>query len=94
MMRYDSPTPRSKPGPTPEGLFEMNNADAEQTTPTGKVSRAKKGKPVHVYTRAEHLRRHQSSHREPKFQCPICQRCFYRKDLLERHYKRHEGETD
>ncbi|KAJ9413570.1 hypothetical protein QL093DRAFT_2484728 [Fusarium oxysporum] len=79
----------------------MNNADAEQTTPTGKVSRAKKGKPVHVcgecqkvYTRAEHLRRHQSSHREPKFECPICQRRFYRKDLLERHYKRHEGETD
>ncbi|KAJ0131649.1 hypothetical protein HZ326_25255 [Fusarium oxysporum f. sp. albedinis] len=69
--------------------------DDFQSTPTGKVSKAKKGKPVHVcsecqkvYTRAEHLRRHQSSHQEPQFECPVCQRRFHRKDLLERHYKR------
>ncbi|KAI1067920.1 hypothetical protein LB506_012998 [Fusarium annulatum] len=35
-------------------------------------------------------RRHQSSHQEPQFECPVCQRRFHRKDLLERHYKRHE----
>lgn len=33
-------------------------------------------------------RRHQSSHQEPQFECPVCQRRFHRKDLLERHYKR------
>ncbi|KAH7200787.1 uncharacterized protein BKA55DRAFT_580640 [Fusarium redolens] len=41
-----------------------------------------------VYTRAEHPRRHQASHQEPQFECPVCQRRFHRKDLLERHYKR------
>ncbi|KAH7259374.1 uncharacterized protein BKA55DRAFT_639345 [Fusarium redolens] len=73
----------------------MDSYDDVQSTPTGKVSKAKKGKPVHVcsecqkvYTRAEHLRRHQSSHQEPQFECPVCQRRFHRKDLLERHYKR------
>ncbi|EGU85595.1 hypothetical protein FOXB_03884 [Fusarium oxysporum f. sp. conglutinans Fo5176] len=73
----------------------MDSYDDFQSTPTGKVSKAKKGKPVHVcsecqkvYTRAEHLRRHQSSHQEPQFECPVCQRRFHRKDLLERHYKR------
>ncbi|KAH7187096.1 hypothetical protein BKA60DRAFT_587860 [Fusarium oxysporum] len=39
-------------------------------------------------------RRHQVSHQEPQFECPVCKRRFHRKDLLERHYKRHEGETD
>ncbi|EWZ30713.1 hypothetical protein FOCG_07854 [Fusarium oxysporum f. sp. radicis-lycopersici 26381] len=41
----------------------MDSYDDFQSTPTGKVSKAKKGKPVHVcsecqkvYTRAEHLR--------------------------------------
>ncbi|KYG13570.1 hypothetical protein FVEG_17625 [Fusarium verticillioides 7600] len=95
-------------------LVSMDNYEDDfQSTPTGKVSKAKKGKPVHVcsecqkvYTRAEHLRynfytytrdedsmltlerRHQSSHQEPQFECPVCQRRFHRKDLLERHYKR------
>ncbi|KAH7194588.1 hypothetical protein DER44DRAFT_903238 [Fusarium oxysporum] len=76
----------------------MDSYDDFQSTPTGKVSKAKKGKPVHVcsecqkvYTRAEHLRRHQSSHQEPQFECPVCQRRFHRKDLLERHYKRLRG---
>ncbi|KAK1750827.1 putative transcription factor TDA9 [Echria macrotheca] len=45
---------------------------------TGRVSRAKKGVPVHVcdickpaktFTRAEHLRRHQLSHQTPGFSC-------------------------
>ncbi|KAH7251322.1 hypothetical protein BKA59DRAFT_524510 [Fusarium tricinctum] len=71
------------------------------TTPHGKVSKAKKGKPVHVcsecqkvYTRAEHLRRHQSSHDEPQYQCQVCDRRFFRKDLLERHFRRHEDEMN
>ncbi|KAH7183594.1 uncharacterized protein B0J16DRAFT_345994 [Fusarium flagelliforme] len=68
-------------------------------TPNGKVSKAKKGKPVHVcsecqkvYTRAEHLRRHQTSHEEPQYQCQVCDRRFFRRDLLERHFRRHEEE--
>ncbi|KAK2123946.1 hypothetical protein NOF04DRAFT_1373359 [Fusarium oxysporum II5] len=79
----------------------MDSYDDFQSTPTGKVSKAKKGKPVHVcsecqkvYTRAEHLRRHQSSHQEPQFECPVCQRRFHRKDLLERHYKRIQGRQE
>ncbi|KAM0288777.1 hypothetical protein ACHAO9_006842, partial [Fusarium lateritium] len=47
-----------------------------------------------VYTRAEHLRRHQSSHDEPQYQCQVCDRRFFRKDLLERHFRRHEEEMN
>ncbi|KAI2623800.1 hypothetical protein GGS21DRAFT_533404 [Xylaria nigripes] len=67
---------------------------------TGRVSRAKKGVPVHTcdvckppktFTRAEHLRRHQLSHKPASFQCPYqkCGRVFYRQDLLTRHIHRH-----
>ncbi|KAK7429617.1 hypothetical protein QQZ08_003812 [Neonectria magnoliae] len=68
---------------------------------TGKISKAKKGVPVHncdqcvkTFTRAEHLRRHQLSHAPPDLCCrvPNCGRTFYRKDLLERHMQRHEQE--
>ncbi|KAK3394897.1 hypothetical protein B0H63DRAFT_386746 [Podospora didyma] len=66
---------------------------------TGRVSRAKKGVPVHVcdkckpaktFTRAEHLRRHQLSHQTPQFPCtyPNCERAFHRPDLLARHQQR------
>ncbi|OTB07070.1 hypothetical protein M426DRAFT_93805 [Hypoxylon sp. CI-4A] len=68
---------------------------------TGRVSRAKKGVPVHTcdickppktFTRAEHLRRHQLSHQTPKFPCtfPGCDKAFHRADLLARHSQRHE----
>ncbi|KAI0386694.1 hypothetical protein F5Y04DRAFT_275145 [Hypomontagnella monticulosa] len=68
---------------------------------TGRVSRAKKGVPVHTcdickppktFTRAEHLRRHQLSHRNPGFPCtyPGCDKAFHRADLLARHAQRHE----
>ncbi|KAK1828153.1 putative transcription factor TDA9 [Podospora conica] len=72
---------------------------------TGRVSRAKKGVPVHVcdicrpaktFTRAEHLRRHQLSHQNPGHACnyPGCDRTFHRPDLLARHQQRHEQEGD
>ncbi|PTB77993.1 hypothetical protein M440DRAFT_1182170 [Trichoderma longibrachiatum ATCC 18648] len=71
---------------------------------TGRVSRAKKGVPVHTcdvcrppktFTRAEHLRRHQLSHQPPELSCTVsgCKKVFYRKDLLDRHLQRH-GEHD
>ncbi|KAI4592159.1 hypothetical protein KJ359_011487 [Pestalotiopsis sp. 9143b] len=72
---------------------------------TGRVSRAKKGVPVHTceicrppktFTRAEHLRRHQLSHQTPQYPCtyPGCERAFHRADLLARHATRHELEGD
>ncbi|KAK4229429.1 hypothetical protein QBC38DRAFT_109534 [Podospora fimiseda] len=71
---------------------------------TGRVSRAKKGVPVHVcdickphktFTRAEHLRRHQLSHGTPQFPCPRCDKAFHRQDLLTRHQQKtdHAGEA-
>ncbi|KEY69978.1 hypothetical protein S7711_03996 [Stachybotrys chartarum IBT 7711] len=71
------------------------------TPVTGRVSRAKKGVPVHIcdqcrppktFTRAEHLRRHQLSHSPPSLVChvPGCDKVFHRKDLLDRHQQRHD----
>ncbi|KAI1876288.1 uncharacterized protein JN550_001784 [Neoarthrinium moseri] len=71
---------------------------------TGRVSRAKKGVPVHTcdicrppktFTRAEHLRRHQLSHQTPGYPCtyPGCDRAFHRADLLARHATRHEQDV-
>ncbi|EMC92099.1 hypothetical protein BAUCODRAFT_27452 [Baudoinia panamericana UAMH 10762] len=67
-------------------------------TRTGRVSRASKGQRVHdckacgkIYTRAEHLRRHEQNHKPGAFLCdvPRCGRSFYREDLLTRHKERH-----
>ncbi|KAI6379420.1 hypothetical protein MCOR25_002004 [Pyricularia grisea] len=72
---------------------------------TGRISRARKGQPVHVcdicrpaktFTRAEHLRRHQLGHGTPQFPClvPGCDRAFHRADLLVRHQQKHqEGDS-
>ncbi|KAI0186768.1 fungal-specific transcription factor domain-containing protein [Xylaria flabelliformis] len=85
----------------------MTSAPGESSIPvkltpiTGRVSRAKKGVPVHIcdtckppktFTRAEHLRRHQLSHKPAAFQCPYrgCEKTFHRQDLLSRHTQRHE----
>ncbi|KIV83028.1 hypothetical protein, variant [Exophiala sideris] len=71
-------------------------------TPTGRVSKAKKGKRVHacefpgcgkVFTRAEHRRRHELNHNpEALFPCtrPGCRKAFHRIDLLQRHQERHD----
>ncbi|KAL2149160.1 hypothetical protein VTH82DRAFT_8508 [Thermothelomyces myriococcoides] len=73
------------------------------TPKTRRISKAKKGLPVHVcdicqppkiFTRAEHLRRHQLGHKEPQFQCPGCERAFHRADLLARHQQKHEHIKD
>jgi uncharacterized Zn-finger protein len=37
-----------------------------------------------VYSRAEHLRRHQYNHQGSQL-CKICNKAFYRDDLLARH---------
>ncbi|KAL2264938.1 hypothetical protein VTJ83DRAFT_7448 [Remersonia thermophila] len=73
------------------------------TPKTGRISKAKKGLPVHVcdicrppktFTRAEHLRRHQLSHEAPQYRCPGCDKAFHRPDLLARHQQKHEHEGD
>ncbi|KAA8905377.1 hypothetical protein FN846DRAFT_10554 [Sphaerosporella brunnea] len=71
----------------------------EGITPTQRISRAKKGKRVHachhpgcekIFTRAEHLRRHQLNHSpEVYYKCELCERTFVRQDLLTRHTERH-----
>ncbi|KAM3511393.1 hypothetical protein MY11210_004943 [Beauveria gryllotalpidicola] len=79
----------------------MGEPGVKLTPITGRVSRAKKGVPVHTceicrppktFSRAEHLRRHQLSHKPPDLTCsvPGCNKAFHRKDLLERHQQRHE----
>ncbi|KIY02814.1 uncharacterized protein Z520_01279 [Fonsecaea multimorphosa CBS 102226] len=74
-------------------------------TPTGRISKAKKGKRVHacefpgcgkVFTRAEHRRRHELNHNpEALFPCtrPGCRKAFHRMDLLQRHQERHDLES-
>ncbi|KAF7946673.1 hypothetical protein EAE96_009664 [Botrytis aclada] len=73
------------------------------TPVTGRISRAKKGIPVHTcddcrktFTRAEHLRRHKLSHGKPAYPCTFeeCERTFHRPDLLARHLNRHETQGE
>ncbi|KAK4194583.1 hypothetical protein QBC40DRAFT_259872 [Triangularia verruculosa] len=100
---YGSPASSSSIGGGP--MRPMPNHPPSDTMPmrltpiTGRVSRAKKGVPVHVcelckpaktFTRAEHLRRHQLSHEEPQFRCPSCDKAFHRQDLLTRHQQKNE----
>ncbi|KAJ5697699.1 hypothetical protein N7488_011383 [Penicillium malachiteum] len=70
-----------------------------------KVSKAKKGKRVHacefpgcvkVFTRAEHRRRHELSHRSKKtYVCSYegCAKAFHRSDYLTQHMARHDPES-
>ncbi|KAI5788908.1 hypothetical protein DFH27DRAFT_214505 [Peziza echinospora] len=74
------------------------SASIKDGNPTPRVSRAKKGKRVHgcphhgcdkIFTRAEHLRRHQLNHNtDVYFKCNMCDRTFVRHDLLSRHQER------
>ncbi|KAI0473012.1 hypothetical protein GGR56DRAFT_667274 [Xylariaceae sp. FL0804] len=86
----------TRPAPTSRG---ESNMPVRLTPITGRVSKAKKGVPVHTceicrppktFTRAEHLRRHQLVHKTPNFQCtfPGCDKTFFRQDLLARHAQR------
>ncbi|KAF5025236.1 hypothetical protein F66182_2702 [Fusarium sp. NRRL 66182] len=99
----------SEPGPSSNSPMRPLTAGAAGGEPhvkltpiTRKISKAKKGVPVHTcnqcpktFSRAEHLRRHQLSHSPPDLCCPIahCNKTFYRKDLLDRHIQRHEHDS-
>ncbi|KJZ78707.1 hypothetical protein HIM_02098 [Hirsutella minnesotensis 3608] len=89
------------PGTPMRSYDAAGDAPVKLTPITGRVSRAKKGLAVHTcelcrpaktFTRAEHLRRHQKSHRPPDLACqvPGCDKVFHRKDLLDRHQQRHD----
>ncbi|PHH55566.1 hypothetical protein CFIMG_001369RA [Ceratocystis fimbriata CBS 114723] len=82
---------------------QIGAQEVKLTPVTGRVSRAKRGIPVHycqecnkTFTRAEHLRRHSLSHGRPEFPCPFpgCSREFHRKDLLERHRQKHHNDSE
>ncbi|KFH42798.1 Zinc finger protein-like protein [Hapsidospora chrysogenum ATCC 11550] len=45
------------------------------------------------FLRKEHLRRHQATHAQPSFVCPICDRPFTRSDVLRRHVAVHESSS-
>lgn len=110
MMDYDYGQEGSYGQQDPYGSAHMRSAaipgspseyPVKRTPITGRVSRAKKGIPVHTceecnppktFTRAEHLRRHRLSHAPPELNCrvPGCNKSFHRKDLLDRHQQRHE----
>ncbi|KAF4982627.1 hypothetical protein FZEAL_1793 [Fusarium zealandicum] len=102
-MSHGSNQPGSSSSNTPMRPFTASMGSGEphiKLTPiTRKISKAKKGVPVHTcnqcpktFSRAEHLRRHQKSHSSPELYCqvPGCNRSFYRKDLLDRHLQKHE----
>ncbi|KAG6193478.1 hypothetical protein E4U27_007234 [Claviceps purpurea] len=87
-------------GPDPHALRHGEEIPVKLTPITRRVSRAKKGVPVHTcdmcrppktFTRAEHLRRHQLSHQPPDLSCPVpgCDKTFHRHDLLARHQQKH-----
>ncbi|TGJ87011.1 hypothetical protein E0Z10_g1774 [Xylaria hypoxylon] len=95
------PSSRSNVSSRPMSSAPGENIPVKLTPITGRVSRAKKGVPVHTceickppktFTRAEHLRRHQLSHKPATFQCRYlgCDKTFHRQDLLTRHTQRHE----
>ncbi|KAI0471324.1 hypothetical protein F4859DRAFT_522550 [Xylaria cf. heliscus] len=96
------PSSRSNVSSRPMSSVPGESSIPVKLTPiTGRVSRAKKGVPVHIcdvcnppktFTRAEHLRRHQLSHKPAAFPCPYhgCGKIFHRQDLLARHTQRHE----
>ncbi|KAG5759791.1 hypothetical protein H9Q69_005772 [Fusarium xylarioides] len=65
-----------------------SSADSAEPTPSRHTCHCGKS-----FIRKEHLRRHQATHGERNFVCPICQRSFTRNDLLRRHLTRHDMPT-
>jgi uncharacterized Zn-finger protein len=47
-----------------------------------------------VYSRAEHLRRHQYNHQGSPQLCKVCNKAFFREDLLTRHLLKHGDNHD
>ncbi|KXX76370.1 putative transcription factor TDA9 [Madurella mycetomatis] len=101
LTRYGSMVSSSSASGGPQRPVRIHPGPAQlppRITPkTGRVSKAQKGLPVHVcnicnppktFTRAEHLRRHQLSHGDPRFPCTNCERVFHRADLLARHQQK------
>ncbi|KAJ5106976.1 Zinc finger C2H2 [Penicillium angulare] len=94
----------ASPG-TSRGSPQRNIPPSPASSTTGsefKVSKAKKGKRVHaceypgcvkVFTRAEHRRRHELSHKSKKtYVCTHdgCTKAFHRADYLAQHVARHD----
>ncbi|SPO06625.1 uncharacterized protein DNG_09317 [Cephalotrichum gorgonifer] len=88
-----------------DGAHAENHVPVKYTPVTGRVSKALKGVSVHTchdcvphrtFSRNEHLRRHQLSHKTPAFACKFvgCTRRFHRKDLLDRHEQKHGPEKE
>ncbi|KAH7003130.1 hypothetical protein EDB82DRAFT_482650 [Fusarium venenatum] len=67
---------------------DTNNRSSAEPTPSRHVCHCGKS-----FIRKEHLRRHQATHGERNFICPMCQRSFTRNDLLRRHLSRHDMPT-
>lgn len=123
LMDHSYPRSGSQDGATPDPLstssrdLESRDSQVRYTPVTGRISKAKKGQPVHVcnqcdepkvfrayvipkplkkliltthqiFSRAEHLRRHQLSHQQPRYSCEDCEKTFHRPDLLARHMNR------
>ncbi|TAQ83741.1 hypothetical protein B7494_g7943 [Chlorociboria aeruginascens] len=93
------------PPQSSRGLEPALEVPVKYTPVTGRISKARKGVPVHTcdlcrpvktFTRAEHLRRHQLSHQKPAYPCTFqdCERAFHRPDLLARHLHRHETQGE
>ncbi|ESU17143.1 hypothetical protein FGSG_10429 [Fusarium graminearum PH-1] len=66
----------------------MQQISSAEPTPSRHVCHCGKS-----FIRKEHLRRHQATHGERNFICPMCQRSFTRNDLLRRHLARHDMPT-
>lgn len=95
------PRERSSKGSSTNMTAALESPGEVTYTPTThRISKAKKGKKVHVcehpgcnkvFTRAEHRKRHEANHNvKPAFECPIedCRKPFNRADLLSRHMER------
>ncbi|KAG9247981.1 hypothetical protein BJ878DRAFT_552490 [Calycina marina] len=102
---YQANTARSPHQSSLRESEPAGEAPVKYTPVTGRISKARKGVPVHTciqcrpvktFTRAEHLRRHQLSHNKPAYPCTWrdCEKSFHRPDLLTRHLQRHETQGE